>query len=527
MKRFLCFKAVLISLLISSIQQLTASDWTLASQKFTFSQKGLDKTSSRQIADVLPKLILEQISSQAIRTLPSKELMDRELNDLQTERLSLFLQLAKENKTRDALVLSKDKPSQLRKALEEEDKKIREIESKIDANIQSLLEVKNKYEKKIAFESGQKTFDENAEDKERFPFPFFKHENHDERTTETVVLYKNDSSQLFSPSQDALNDGIKSFTYNKEVTQAKINGLLTGQITVYGEYLSVSVSLYLFPGASLNAVVTEVGSTSDLITIARNVVRNLTPKIANCLPVKIKVVIEPEEARSTALLNVDGVIAGEKDELVVDAGIHTITVSADGYESQTINYAFSGEDFFTLKTTLKPLVTGTFELSLKKMNQGTFFFNAMENVSVDEENQKARASVNGRPVLAVFTDKQGQSAFIFISEQLARDSKNLSVNVKPYDREQNIDKRRRMLYTAYSALICSLVPTFYCVGNFTAYNNSYVSGRASYDDVEKWQKYSYYSIGLSCASGAWFAIEVCRYLFAANEVLPADAKEKK
>ena len=63
--------------------------------------------------------------------------------------------------------------------------------------------------------------------------------------------------------------------------------------------------------------------------------------------------------------------------------------------------------------------------------------------------------------------------------------------------------------------------------NFTAVNNSYAAGRTGFDEVSKWQKYSYYSIGVSCVAGAWFAFEMVRYLFTANQVLPATAGIKK
>lgn len=525
------FRKFFFSLVFLFTGFVFASDWTLAAQKFTFTQKGMDTGSNEKIASVLPQLILEQIALNGIRTLPAQEQLDRELNTLQTERLSLFLQLSKENKTRDALVLSKDKPNELRKAIEEEDEKIAEIEKQIDQNIQNALDAKEKYEKKILAESGESIKNEEGASS-RFnpmrPFPFFRRDEEEKPETETVVLYKNDSSQLYSPSAQAAEDGIDSFAFNKEAVAAKVNGLLSGEITLYRDYAAVSVNLYLFPGATLYSTVTEVGNASDLISIAQNVARSLAPKIANCLPVKIRIEIEPAEARSSAVVSIDGIILPKTDEdLSVDAGIHSITISADGYESRTIRYSFSGEDFFTVQTTLQPLVTGSLEIRLKKMTEGLFYFNALDTSAVSMDNPYASASVNGKPVLGVFSLENGDSAFVYIPVQLAQDGNILSVNAKPYDREKNIDMRRRRMYTAYSVLICALVPTFYTIGNFTAYNKSYSSGRSSYDEVTKWQRYSYYSIGASCVAGAWFAFEMVRYLFAANEVLPATAKASK
>ena len=505
-------------------------DWVLAGQKFTFSQKRVENSSNAKIASVLPQLILEQIAENSIRSVSSQEQLDRELYALQTERLSLFLQLSKENKTRDSLVLAKTTPRELKKAIREEEEKISEIEKKIDENLSAVQKTKEKYSRQIALENGE-IFDEKKRDDNFFgklPFAFMKKKDGEsKKINETVVLYKNDPSSLFSPSEKAMELGEKSFSFTSEISTAKINALLTGKIALYGEYVSVSVNLYFFPGADSSSEITEVGNANDLVLISQNIARNLMPEIANSVPVKIKIEIEPEQAAKSGIVSVDGVIVPSKEEVIVNAGVHSITVSANGFEKQTVNYAFAGEDFFTVKTTLRPLAMGNLELCLKKMAKGVFYFNALDSSPVDEENRFASSTVNGRPVLGIFETSEGESAFIYISEKLAQDGNTLSVNAKPYDREKHIDRQRRRMYTAYSVLICSLVPTFFTVGNFTAVNNSYAAGRANFDEVEKWQKYSYYSIGVSCTAGAWFAFEMVRYLFAANEVLPARAVQKK
>lgn len=522
-------KKIIVLFFLSNVSLLCASDWTLASLKFDFKQKGSQSVSNKEIASVLPQLILEQIAENGIRTIPFQEELDRKLEVLQTERLSLFLQLSKENKTRDALVLSNDNPRKLKKLIKDSDEKIKEIEDKIDENIKSVFELQKKYEPRIAREN-DKDFVDKQRDNGRFgplPFLFLKREEQEKNTNETVVLYKGDSSKLFEPSSKSSSQGIDSYAFSKEVTDAKVNGLLTGEITVYGEYLSVFVNLYVFPGTRLSATIMEVGNSGDLISIAQNLARKLSSPIANCLPVKLRIEIEPEQAKKDALVSVDGVIIPFKQDLIVDAGIHSISISSPGYEPQRINYSFSGEELFVVSTTLKPLVTGNLQLALKKMVPGVFYFRALEASEISQENPYSTVNVNGRPILGIFSDSQGENAFVYIPENLAVDNASLIVNAKPFNREQNIEKQRKRMYTAYSVLICSLVPTFYTVGNFTAYNNSYSAGRASYDDVLRWQQYSYYSTGVSCAAGAWFVFEMVRYLFVANQVLPATAKVKK
>ncbi len=528
LRRF--FRNSIFVLFFFSLSFAGADSWTLAAQKFNFSQKGIDSASAVKISTVLPKLILEQIAQKGIRTVSFQEQLDRELYTLQTERLSLILQLSKERKTRDALVLSKDKPGELKKTLKEQEKKIQEIESKIDENLKTVESTIEKYEKQIQLEN------KNPDNERRgghfafgeLPFKIFgAEEERIEKQTENIELYKSDNTKLFEPSATAAEGGIESYAFAKEVIAAKVNGLITGEITFYGEYVSVTTKLYVFPGAKCTATVTEVGNSNDLIAIAQNIARSLTPGIANSIPVKIKVEIEPKEARKTAIVSVDGVIVPSDEEIVVNAGVHSLSVSAQGFEKQTINYSFSGEELFTVQTTLLPLVLGSLDIRLKKMSNGVFYFNALDSDSVDEQNEYANAKVNGKSILSIYKNQDGASAFVYIPYKLAQDGQKLVVNAKPYDRAQNIDKRRKGLYRAYSVLICSLIPTFYTVGNFTSLNNSYASGGASYAEVSKWQQYSYYTVGISCAAGAWSVFELIRYLKAANEVLPANAKVQK
>ncbi len=512
-----------IVLFLGFVSSLSGENWVLASQEFKIKNKNI-KESESQLTKVLPQLILEQFSENGLRLISSEEELDRELYKLQTERLSLFLQLSKEEKSRDALVLSKATPSELKKALSEAGKKIEDIESKISENLKLTEETKNKYQERI---SSEKQGLDIAEE-HKSGFSFFQNDKN-LLASELVSLYKSDNSALFTPGTQAAEDGISSYAFENEITAAKINGLLCGDITVFGEYCSVNVNLYVFPGAKNAGCVTEVGSINDLVSISQSVARKLTPKIANSKPVKLRFEIEPEEAREHALVSIDGVILGKeavREEVIIDAGIHTVTVSSENYENQTVNYSFSGEEIFTVKTTLKPVVEGVSSIRLKKYREGLFSFNGAESSSINDQNPAGTVAINGRTVLGVFKNNEGETAFIMIPEKYSADGLNLLVNAKPFNREKNIDKRRKSMYTAYSVLVCSLVPTFYCVGNLNASVNAYNADRGSYSNAQKWQNYSYFSIGVSGVCGSWFVVELIRYLNAANEVLPAEAKKE-
>ncbi len=539
-KRFLQRSSLAFLLLLFFVlTPVFSDDWVLGAQKFTFVTSATP-VGVEQIATLLPQLILEQISTGSTRVLPTNEVLSRTLDSLQTERLSLFLQLSKEYKTRDALAVNVYSSRKLLKQIAQEEEKIKEIEAKIEENLSKVESETSSHqaaiEREEAISRGELLSDDSSSEEKRFPFqlpfPFFRQSEEEERVSETIALYKNDLSALFTPSEAALAEGIDSRTFEKEVTQAKINGLLSGSIVSYGDYIAVTVDVHLFPGAKNVATVTDVGMKSDLLSLAERLSRALTPKLTNALPLVVHIQILPQEAAQKALLTLDGIVFQPiPRELSVDAGIHTLSVAAPGYESVSTSYLFEGREQYDMKVSLVPEVKGVLSLRLKKLQNGIFYANGGDAAPVTVDEPVGQIFVNGKAVMGIFTTGKGESetsSFIYVPARLAKEENQLVVNAKPYDRAANIDKRRRRMYTAYSALICSLPVTFYFVGNFTAVNNAYAMGRADYEDAIAWQNRMYISLGVTAVCGAWTIFELFRYLRAANEVLPAEAhKDKK
>lgn len=521
-----------------------SADWTLGVMEFSFAQpSAVRQESSARAASVLPQLILEQFSMGSIRSLPESEVLDRKLKELQTERISLFLQLSKECQERDALILKSLKPRAFEKAVKEKEAAIRKIEADIDRNLENEQIEREKSLPRIEMEErGEKS--EKRDGRHFFRFPFFSRNDEDEVVQENVVLYKNDTTALFKPSEAALADGFSSWNFEKEVVNAKINGLLTGSIVCYGDYCSVTVQLRVYPGSRILGSVTEVGRLGDLLPLARSIAQNLGSKIANSMPVIIEFQIEPPEAASSARISIDGVVFSLErsnqggyieNKVLKESGIHTIAIDASGYEGLSVTYSFTGEPHFVVRATLVPVVSGVVDIRLKKYQDGVFTVHALNDFGIDEETRRAQITVNNKTVLGVFSvpkkdedDSDASTrAFYRIPANSAFDGAHLVVNAKPFDRAENIDKRRRRMYTAYTALICSLPFTFYTTGRYTVENNAYSQGRGSYSDVQSWQRNSSITIGITAVCGVWFAFEIVRYLCAADKVLPADAKIDK
>ncbi|MBR1404712.1 MAG: hypothetical protein IJ558_11125 [Treponema sp.] len=529
--------------------QASPDNWTLGVMEFSFKQTQTRSESSTKAASVLPQLIIEQFSNDDVRTIPAQESLDRKLKELQTARLSLFLQLSKECKARDALVLTTLNPRALQKALKSEQEKIADIERQIDENLEEVKKVKDESAPKIAREKaiseGKQVEDEKKDDRFfpfQLPFPFFHRNEKNQIVTETVVLYKSDSTALFKPSDTALESGFSSWDFEQEVTSAKINGLITGEITTYGDYCAVTAHLRIYPGGQILGSVTEVGLLSDLMPLANDIARNLDSKIANALPVLIEFNLEPHDVVETAKITIDGIVFALKktdgtidNRIIKDSGIHHISIEAAGYEPLSFTYAFSDENRFFVRAELVPQVHGVASIRLKKYRDGVFHTYGLLQSPVTEEQPVAKIEVNSKSVLGVFRvpkaheDDSDSSniAFFRIPQDKAFDGVNLVVNAKPFDRAANIDKRRRWMYTAYTALICSLPFTFYTLGQFTSENYAYSQGRGNYDDLLAYQRRSNICTGITAACGVWFAVELVRYLWAADRVLPATAKIDK
>lgn len=554
---------ILVSILIIMhgslrVSNCYASDWVLGSMEFSFKQPKNRTESSTQAAKVLPELILERISSGTIRTIPESESLDRKLKELQKDRLNLFLQLSKESQNRDSLILSVPNEKKLKKKIAEQEKKIAEIQDKISENLEQVQTEIQETQKRIEKQQ-KKSKTAETRDQSFLPFglPFFTKTEEDEILQEGVVLYKSDSKSLFAPTEAAKEQGFESYAFEKEVLNAKINGLIVGKITSYGEYCSVNVDLRTYPAGKIIGSVTEVGMLSELIPLANLISQELFSKIANSLPVKIEFDMEPEELFKTATINIDGIVQNfrsGKREVLLDAGVHRIVIEAEGYETLSTAYTFANENVFTVKAKMIPVENNTLNIRLKKYKDGMFYASGVEGSKISDEKPYSTLTINGKTALGVFKaseetfkkvrnkdgemeeQKESNIAFFRITDDKISDGVYLVANAKPYDRASNIDKRRRWMYTAYTGLICSLPITFYTMGNYNSevtYLNSINSANnpaaysKQFDIAKNWELKFNIASGISAAFGAWAIVELIRYLYAADQVLPVEAKIDK
>ncbi|MGI0530020.1 hypothetical protein [Treponema socranskii] len=514
-------------------------DWIIGAEKFSLANKKDPSPSDDAALRAVPSLILEQLAENLERVPTAEEKLDRSEYALSKSRTDLFLQLSREVQVRDSLVLGNHTEKQLAGKLREADKKIAELKIKIE---ETLIEEEKEREKAAPDMERERRRRENIEagavvtdrksdaersDRERF-ISLFRRDADDVGEIERVSLYKGDFSALFDAGEDAKKAGYESRSFENAVVAAKINALLTGTMTSYGDYVFVSVSLIVYPGAKVIGTVSDVGSLADIRRLAVRIARRLTPEITNAMPVELLFTVSPPEAAGHITISVDDIVYREvPDRLVVQAGVHSVLFSAPGFKQAGTSYAFRGARSFSISAELVPDNPSSLFIRLKKPIVGTLFANGTEAGKIDEENLPIKLIINDEPVLGQFITEDGSAAPFYIAYRMLKDNASLAVRAEPFDRSKYIDTRRRRLYTSYSVLITSLLATFYTYGTFYTESIAYSKGYTDIESAKKWQSASQVCTGISIGCGAWCIYELVRYFIAADKVLPARARTVK
>lgn len=523
-------------------------DWTLAASKFTFTDSEAKNSSQKASASLIPQLVLEQIAENSSRLTTREEMLDRSLNTLLTERLSLFLQLSKEVKTRDSLFLTETNQKKLGKKILESEEKIAEIQEKISENLDKASRLQKEYDERLPDKPAEKIKEK------KFSFLPFSNSKKEERLlpemkNEPIVLYKKDSSQLFEGK-----NSYGTYEFEKSVTDQKINGLITGEIKVLGDYAFVTASLYIFPGGKAAGTATEVGLLSDCVGIARNIARTLMPQIVNSKPVTLYISIQPEQALSSTQMAVDGVVfQSVPEKFVVDSGVHTLEFFSREYIPKTLTYNFINAAAFEVEVPLEKKESQILKVNMYNPVSGNIYADGSFAGTVENGIIGADVVVNGKPVIGQFiaeehyvkkvtkiiTDEDGNkkvvveeedkgplSFFYYIPENLLTEGASLIVKGQIENNASEIDKRRRWMYAGYTAVVVSLPFMLYATGHYNALVNSYNSrGYDDIDNINKWNTIKNISTGVTIGCACFMGFELVRYLRTANKVLPYEAKK--
>lgn len=501
--------------------------WVIAAQKFQYTRGQSEGAVQSGVSEMLPSAILENLNRSLQRNVMPDEQLERNLYKLRTERQSLYLQLSSEYKKRDALVLEHYSDSKLKSAIKTEEKKIKEIQDKIDANLKDLKEQTEEATLKMNLISNQtvKNDDEELSEFEKFR-QLFKNIFVKDKSLyipETIAFYRNDSASLFKPSENAVKAGITSGTFEKEVVSAGINSLIVGSITGYGDYISVSAELFLYPGAKSAGIVTEIGSTNDMELISSSIAMQLLPLITNAMPVELIIAIFPATAAANSEIYIDDVLqSNDTNNLILDSGVHNIQFISKNYRTAGTSYYFEGNKRYSIQVNFEELKIGNIQIGLKKNIPGEIYANGVKAIPVTDT--KSQISIDGNAILGEFIAENGETSFYYIPKKNVLDGNFVKINPKPMDRMSYIDTRRKWMYGAYSVFMLSLIPAFYTDGQFKNKYQLYNKGQIDYSEAHAYQTAMNITRGIAIGCGVFWGYELVRYLIAANSVLPQKAK---
>ena len=499
--------------------------WVIAAQKFIYARGQTKNAVTSNIEETIPINILEKISRSLERNIMPNERFERENYKLRTERQSLYLQLSSEYKKRDSLVLNNYSDMRMKSELKAEEKKIKQIQEKLEKNIAEQKEKYEKAEAQMHLAAGEVDDDDNVELNEaelvKNLIKNIFEQSEDLITEENIALYKDSVESLFKTTVK-----VTDYTeplFEKEVVSSGINGLITGQITSYGDFISVAVDLYNYPGAKKIGSVMEVGEIKELDLITSEISRQILPMIVNTLPVKFVFSIEPEEAKEKLSIYVDDVLQKmENDTVSLDSGSHRIQFVSEGYKSAGVTYFFEGNKKYNIEVKFERPVIGHIQLQLKNELPGNIYANAEPALKFDDRN--SQISINGNTILGEFITEDNETAFFYIPKKQTFDGSAVTLNPKPRDRTEYVNTRRKWMYGAYTVFMISLIPTFYTFGNFQINRDLYSKHQIDFETAKRWQTASNISSTISICCGVFWGIELIRYLVAANSVLPQNVK---
>ena len=530
----------------------TAATWVVGARSFILNTSPFhDVSSLNELSTSIPTLILEHLADVGVRVLDPEELLQRQLKDLYKQRTSLGSSLSAAIKERDRQLFLSGKEKVLMKSLAAEEKKIEKIRGQLE-------ELDHEIDR-VSLQVKERDYSDIEERRER------------------VALWQNDPEKLFQP---------------EKVTNEVINGLLTGKITVSGNYLLVRVQLTIYPGHLQVIEVRSAAAVAEVDSVAQDLARQLVPVLQNRPTVFVSFNLTPPEAKQDARIMVDDQVFRARNlsegELLLPAGTHTIVVEADGFNTKSFSCDFLNSDNFLVNVDLSPAESRAVEFIARREQEERVYINGFPaggfNQELDvpvglvfgtvlptplpkSENEAASREEQGKSEASMesvepsessdfeeLVDSTDMAADVILQEKVAdaspqvvqaasesQDSFYFVADVPPgtgllqlnvrLKRDtaaisSRIEKRRRVMYNSYSALLVSLIPSFVSYGMYVNMSNGWALGHESEETVKMWKNIYTGSMILSAGLGVNLAVQIGLFLGAADSVLPERAKSR-
>lgn len=451
--------------------------WTIAASEFTLS--GVSD-SYASYASVIPRYILSALKNGSTRLVSPTEAEQRELTRLSDARLKLVIERSVLVDQRARIVLDTESKSARKKRRIEADSLIEKKELEISAiadEITRMLE-------------GAKPSVESLS---------------------RVTLWKG-STDLYRPKEKV--------SLARSMRDDGIQGLITGSIRDIGGYMHVTCQLSTGLGDDGGIRVAETAPYDDMQSVIGALSARLVPVLTNRRPVTLSFSLEPKDAS----LFIDGRLIEDPGEPVtVFSGQHTISASASGHLSsvRTADFGLLKEHAVTVRLT--PVKTVSVAFETKRPGQSLFFHTSYYGQTPASIDLPAFPTIGE----AVFGDVK--TFFVFDPAAIDGDGRPLLIEENEINTERRIETRRRALYWSLGLLYLSLPVSMISSGIYGNKARAYNEGKlahdqATLDDIETWGRVSDVSGAISIGLGINLAIQLVRYIMAADQVMPKTAR---
>jgi len=487
----------LVFLLPSSI--LFAEKWVLAATPLECMQNDSQIVAA---SEQIPKLILADLVNSDFRFISLEELYYRKIEELKKERKSLIEDLSKAVVARDEVFLSGSDSSKKKNLIKEKEKAIEKVKILLEENSVKLKELQ---ERKSLSEEEIKNLDKSV-------------------FTEDIVLWNNNSENLLKVESDKLQEKINS---------DKIRGLLYGTIIALGNYIVVDVVLEIYPGKVVVATASESGSVGDVVKIASSIANQLKGFIINKPNILVNFEISPEEAKKYSSIIIDGKIySGESvmnEGVILSSGKHTVTIESEGFYPKTFSWNFSTESNYLASVQLEEKKMIQLNVLEKNGEDGKLYINALpapDNSVYIDSSEKLILGQFDLPVLNEDGQENTISSFqIFnIDDYEGIKTVDAIIKAESIDISSRIEKRRRTMYNSYSAFMVSIIPTLFSYGMYVNDYNGWAMGHMDSSSSDLWNKIYKGSVAVTIGLGVNFFVQLGRYIWAVDKVMPNKAK---
>ena len=447
-------------------------DWVLAISEFD---------GDKDFSSVIPKLILAEIPDGLVRLTTSNEMIENKKKTIIEARRKLLNTMQDKISARDAVIFGNQPQFQKNSEILKYEREIQELQSQIFDNI------------------------EEYELRDYVPEP----------VEANVVFWQKNRDSLFAvPS-------------NGKVTG--VDGLITGSITRYADFIHVIAELTLYPGNVKAGSFESASTIQEMDLLASEIAAGILDTVVNTIPVSIAVTAQLEEGdTSPVTVRIDGnkvatYSGAESNRRTYQQGVHEISVSAPGYKDKTFFYDFSDGTYFNVTVIMEKAENIKLTLNLPDAS-GSFSYSA-----VNAGEAPADIYVNGLPLMGAVRSDEGISGFFYVDRpnvapgSLSGKEYGINLSVRYSDPNDTIEKSRRNMYTAFGLLLMSLPFSFFFNGRLDSAMNVYNAGSQTEQIVSAIKRdrvFYVISLGASVALGINWGIRLGSYIKAANSLLP-------